>query len=82
MTVPVRTCVGCGRRAPQAELLRFVARGGRLVRASASEGRSAYLCRQASCFESAVARKAFDRALRQSVLIEPREQAIYTDDDG
>jgi len=31
LTPPIRSCIGCGRKAPQQELLRFVAENGRLV---------------------------------------------------
>ena len=56
MTEPIRSCVGCGRKAPQHELLRFVACDGRLVPGSGEPGRGAYTCRRLSCFERAVAR--------------------------
>ena len=35
---PIRTCAGCGRKAPQAELLRFVARDGALDALAAGPG--------------------------------------------
>ena len=72
VSAPTRTCVGCGRKAPQRELVRFVrARGsaraghggGRLP------GRGAYTCRRPSCFERAAARRAFARTLRRTVTI-------------
>lgn len=68
---PIRTCVGCGRKAPQAELVRYVAPEGELRRdASGREpGRGAYACPRPSCFERAVARRAFSRALRRTVAV-------------
>jgi predicted RNA-binding protein YlxR (DUF448 family) len=59
----VRTCVGCGRKAPQAELLRFVARAGVLTLGPKEPGRGAYTCRRLACFERAAARRAFARTL-------------------
>ena len=50
---PVRRCAGCGRRAPQRELVRF-ARTRRRARAGArAPGRGAYTCRRLACFERA-----------------------------
>ena len=40
---PVRTCIGCGTRRPQHELVRFAAPAGTLV-AGRGPGRGAYLC--------------------------------------
>jgi predicted RNA-binding protein YlxR (DUF448 family) len=79
---PVRTCVGCGRKSPQAELVRFAAVAGQLVRGDGRPGRGAYTCRRLSCFERAVARRAFNRTLRRSVRIDPALATLYTDGDG
>jgi uncharacterized protein len=80
-----RTCVGCGRKAPQRELLRFVAPRGLLVRdgTTRAQGRGAYVCRRASCFERAVATRAFSRTLRRNVTIPPElaTEAWLTDRD-
>lgn len=78
MTEPIRSCVGCGRRAPQDELLRFVAREGLLVSGAGQPGRGAYTCPRLSCFERAVARRAFNRTLRQNVQVEPELASLYT----
>ena len=78
MTEPVRTCVGCGRKAPPGELLRFVAKDGRLTLGDGEPGRGAYTCRRLACFERAVSRRAFNRTLRQSVRIEQNLAALYT----
>jgi predicted RNA-binding protein YlxR (DUF448 family) len=77
-TEPIRSCVGCGRKAPQSELLRFVAEDGRLVPGSGKTGRGAYTCRRLPCFERAVARRAFNRTLRRTVQVEPALTALYT----
>jgi uncharacterized protein len=75
---PVRSCIGCGRKAPQRQLLRFVAKDGRLVSGTAEPGRGAYTCRRLSCFERAVSRRAFNRTLRQTVQIDPELASLYT----
>ena len=75
--VPIRTCAGCGRRAPQPELLRFRAEQGELV-TGAGPGRGAYTCRRLACFERAADRRAFARTLRRTVRIEPSLSRLYT----
>jgi uncharacterized protein len=75
---PIRSCVGCGRKAPQGQLLRFVAKEGRLVTGAGEPGRGAYTCRRLSCFERAVSRRAFNRTLRRTVKIGPELSSLYT----
>jgi predicted RNA-binding protein YlxR (DUF448 family) len=75
---PIRTCAGCGRKAPQAELLRFVARVGTLTHAPKGPGRGVYTCRRISCFERALERRAFNRTLRQTVQVDPELTRLYT----
>ena len=71
MTELTRTCIGCGRKAPQGELVRFVAPQGVLVRDEprCAPGRGAYVCARAACFERAASQRAFSRALRRTVTI-------------
>jgi uncharacterized protein len=78
VTGPIRSCIGCGRKAPQHEFLRFVAKNGRLVVGAGEPGRGAYTCRRLSCFERAVSRRAFNRTLRQTVQIEAQLSSLYT----
>jgi uncharacterized protein len=63
--------VGCGRKAPQRELVRFVAPEGQLKRDDTrhAPGRGAYTCARTVCFERAVANRAFARTLRRNVTI-------------
>jgi uncharacterized protein len=75
----IRTCVGCGRKAPNDELLRFVAQEGALVLGPTSPGRGAYTCRRLACFERARARNAFNRTLRRTVRVDQDLQRLYTD---
>jgi len=63
---PVRTCVGCRRRATAGELLRVVARGGVVVpdQARRLPGRGAHVHPSLECLALAEKRRAFPRALR------------------
>jgi predicted RNA-binding protein YlxR (DUF448 family) len=78
VTEPIRSCIGCGRKGPQRELLRFVAKEGRLVPGAKEPGRGAYTCRRLSCFERALARRAFNRTLRRNVRVGPELTTLYT----
>ena len=75
---PIRTCAGCGRKAPQAELVRFVAQAGALTPGRALPGRGVYTCRRLSCFERALAHRSFARTLRQTVHVDPALDRLYT----
>jgi predicted RNA-binding protein YlxR (DUF448 family) len=63
---------------PQMELLRFTAQEGRLVPGRWEPGRGVYTCRRLSCFERAAARRAFNRVLKQSVVVDPALTRLYT----
>ena len=78
MSDPIRTCVGCGRKAPQRELQRFAAQEGLLVPGATLPGRGAYTCRRLSCFERATSRRAFNRTLRTTVRVDPALSRLYT----
>ena len=81
--VPIRTCAGCGRKAPQAELVRFVEREGRLTSAArGATGRGVYTCRRLACFERAASRRAFARTLRRAVNVDPALAGLYTEGHG
>ena len=51
--------------------MRFAARSGRLVAGRSEPGRGAYTCRRLACFERAVDRRAFNRVLEQTVIVDP-----------
>ncbi|HZC74824.1 MAG TPA: YlxR family protein [Gaiellaceae bacterium] len=74
----MRRCAGCGRRAPQRELLRFAARDGELVAGRQVPGRGAYTCRSLECFERAASRGMFARVLRRHVRVGPELRGLYT----
>ncbi len=72
MTAPERTCIGCRRRRSQSELVRLVLRGGQVVPANPGmPGRGAYLCPHLNCLETAEKRRAFARAFRGPVTLDP-----------
>lgn len=75
----MRTCAGCGRKAAQGELVRFVAREGELTAGAQEPGRGAYTCRRLACFERAVAQRAFSRVLRRTVHVSQALARLYTD---
>jgi uncharacterized protein len=71
VSVPERTCAGCGRKAPQHDFIRFTAQAGSLVAGRTEPGRGVYTCRRLACFERAADRRAFNRVLRQTVVVDP-----------
>jgi uncharacterized protein len=82
VTIPVRTCAGCGRKAPQSELQRFVAKAGVLTASRTAPGRGVYTCRRLACFERAADKRAFARVLRRPVRVEPSPSGFYTEAHG
>ena len=78
MSEPIRTCAGCGHKAPQPELVRFSAVAGALTPGRGT-GRGVYTCRRLSCFERAASRRAFNRTLRETVRVDPALAGLYTD---
>jgi uncharacterized protein len=76
---PIRTCAGCGRKAPQSELVRFRAGDDGQLTATRGPGRSVYTCRRLACFERAVARRAFNRTLRRTVRVDQGLARLYTE---
>ncbi len=65
-TSPTRSCCGCGGKAPQAALQRFVLRDGELQPDGVPRGpgRGAYLHPEAGCLRQALRRRTVGRALR------------------
>ena len=78
MSDPIRTCAGCGRKASQEELLRFVACDGTLAHSPRGPGRGVYTCRRLACFERAAELRSFARTLRQTVRIDRELARLYT----
>ena len=73
---PIRTCVGCRKRAPAFDLLRFVAAGAEddlKLQPDPSRrlpGRGAHLHPDPACFALAERRRAFGRALRLTGVLD------------
>ncbi len=67
---PIRTCIGCGGKAPQPELVRLKAEAGSVVLdRTRTGGRGAWLHPAPACLDRALRRRVFARALRaQGVL--------------
>ena len=80
-----RTCIGCRRKTGPAGLVRVARRpDGSLGVGRAEPGRGAWLCAgSAACFDAAVRRRAFGRALRYEVpaheLARVRERLLSED---
>jgi hypothetical protein len=65
---PIRSCVGCGARRVQAELVRLFFTPEGVLDADPDRrhgGRGAYVCARAECLWEAVRRSRFSRALRR-----------------
>ena len=74
---PIRTCIGCRKRAEAAELLRVVVEPGtsplRVIPdpRRCAPGRGAWLHPTTECAELAERRRAFGRALRSAEPVDP-----------
>jgi uncharacterized protein len=75
---PTRTCAGCGRKAEQAELVRFVARDDVLTPGRHLPGRGVYTCNDPACFTQAREGRGFARTLRRPVRVDPELARLYT----
>jgi predicted RNA-binding protein YlxR (DUF448 family) len=65
--IPERTCVACRSLRPKREMVRVVrtTAGAVVVDPTGKQsGRGAYLCRLPDCWQTALRRKALDRALK------------------
>lgn len=73
-TVPIRRCIGCGKREKQQNLLRFTAGPEGSLRPGAGNGRGAYLHPYRACIRAfTTARSKFIRSLRRTISREARE---------
>jgi predicted RNA-binding protein YlxR (DUF448 family) len=71
---PMRTCVGCRRARPQAELLRIVRTRDGGIEADPHRragGRGAYLCRREACLSECLRRGRWSQAFRVPALATP-----------
>jgi predicted RNA-binding protein YlxR (DUF448 family) len=73
--VPTRMCVACGKRDASFRLARFIRTETGKLRMDGKRrlgGRGAYLCVSKTCFEKALTKGLFSRALRGRTVCEPR----------
>jgi predicted RNA-binding protein YlxR (DUF448 family) len=77
---PERRCIACGRRGPQESFLRYRAEevaGSARVRmdepGSPRLGRGAYVCPRRACMDRALRRRALQKALRVSAIVDADE---------
>ncbi len=73
-SAPLRTCVGCRRVRPQAELLRLIRGPEGFVEPDPRRrrgGRGAYLCRSESCLDEALRRGRWGHAFRAPATLRP-----------
>ena len=79
MATPERMCVGCRRKRGQGELVRLAVDQGRVVLARpGAPGRGAYLCPEERCLDAAESKRAFARAFRGPVTIDPSVREVFT----
>lgn len=77
--IPMRRCVGCMESKDKKELIRIAIYEGKLTvdPSGKAKGRGIYLCKNnPQCFENAVKRKAFERAVQGRVADEEKEALL------
>ena len=75
--IPLRTCVACRVSRPKRELVRVVRTPEGVVMVDDTgrrSGRGAYLCRQRDCWETALARRQLEHALKVALTAETQAQ--------
>lgn len=78
--IPMRMCVGCRQMHEKRELVRIVAGQDGMAHVDLTgraQGRGAYLCRNAECFDKAVKTRAIERAL--AVKLDEGDRAILAE---
>ncbi len=77
--IPIRQCIGCRRRRPASELIRFKACGEQVVvspRKDKTSGRGCYICPQEECLEMALKKGCLARALRRNVVAPAKHELL------
>jgi len=77
--VPLRTCIGCRKKRPAGELLRFTACGDTVVLSTRKDkrtGRGCYVCPTEKCIEIAIRTKVLSRVLRSNVTTLPSKEEL------
>lgn len=73
--IPQRSCIVCRESKDKSELLRVVRRvDGSVVidRTGREAGRGAYICRSGDCMQTAIKKRALNRAFKQQL-----DQSVY-----
>lgn len=68
--IPLRKCIACGAQKPKKELLRVVKSKDNEISVDTTgklNGRGAYICNDKACFDLAIKKNAFNRALECKV---------------
>lgn len=68
--IPMRKCIGCGIQKPKKELIRVVKNKDGEVSVDftgKANGRGAYICKDRKCFDLAIKKNAFNRALESKI---------------
>lgn len=74
--IPMRKCIGCGGMKSKREMLRILRTTEDeiiLDTTGRKNGRGAYLCRSAECFQKAVKSKGLERSLKTTIPAEVYE---------
>ena len=73
--IPMRSCIVCRESKDKSELLRVVRRAdGSVVidKTGREAGRGAYVCRSGDCMQTAIKKRALNRAFKQQL-----DQSVY-----
>ena len=71
--IPIRTCVGCGKKGPQKDFIKIIRTKEKSIVvklnyiSDKSEGRSIYLCRSYDCWTEAVKKGKIDRNIKANL---------------
>jgi len=77
MSKPIRTCVGCGKKANKKELIRFVCNLDKSISIDSDykkPGRGAYICPEENCIKTGIVPKRIKWVLRADLNIKDVEQ--------
>jgi predicted RNA-binding protein YlxR (DUF448 family) len=80
---PQRTCLGCGDRDDQKNLIRIsIGAGGELITDKKGYGRGGYLHHRHDCWQAFVRRKNTHRAFRMNISKEAKQKLIQVLSEG
>ena len=71
--IPIRTCVGCGKKRPQKDFIKIIRTKEKSIVlklniiSDKSEGRSVYVCRSFDCWTEAVKKGKIDRNIKTNL---------------